>query len=120
MSNHGLLLGSCGLNLGWAAGARAAGGWHVSVVCRDGRCRVPAGSPLIHAQPRAGRGVEWPGSRAPSWCQALWVLSAWAPGFSELQLQQAGVTDLSKGFGSSSGTLPSGIWAEGERRQKKK
>lgn len=40
-SNHGLLLGSCGLNLGWTAGARAEGGWCVSVA---GRCRVPARS----------------------------------------------------------------------------
>lgn len=71
MSNHGLLLGSCGFDLDQAAGAGAAGGWHVSAACRDGRCRGPARSPLIHAHPRAGERVEWPGSLAPSWCQAL-------------------------------------------------
>lgn len=44
MSNHGLLLGSCGFNLGRAAGAGAAGGWHVSVGLQrwkmQGPCQV--------------------------------------------------------------------------------
>jgi hypothetical protein len=53
----------------------------------------------------------------------LWVLSAWAPGFSELQLLQSGVTDLSKGiwvFKQHISIWELGLKGKGDRRRRSK